>query len=228
MCALHAELTSNVPGLHVGEMAFEAQPRDGMDVFIGAAPYHRHHHHHPICTPTYLAPPPSSYPHTTGGCTVVTGGGCNDDTGGGCTVVAALLSRVVAALFWRTVVTGGRRTVLAALLSLVVAALSSLLSRLVAALLSCGRCGYQHDKLGGAIIIIIIIIIIITLSPPHLTLFADIIIVNEFPISTPTRTVRRYHHRQRIPYLHPNSHCSPTITVHLALFADPLRIWGYM
>ena len=104
---MHAELTSNVPGLHVGEMAFEAQPRDGMDVFFGAAPYHRHHHHHPICTPTYLAPPPSSYPHTTGGCAaVVTGGGCNDDTGGGCTVV----------------VTGGGRTVLAALLSLVVAA----------------------------------------------------------------------------------------------------------
>ena len=156
---------------------------------------------------------------TGGGCTVVTGGGCNDDTGGG-----ALLSRVVAALFWLRCCHWWwlhcRRCCHWWWLRCCRAAVAA--APVVATLPP------PHLALFAAIIIIIIIIIIITLSPPHLTLFADIIIVNEFPISTPTRTVRRYHHRQRIPYLHPNSHCSPTITVHLALFADPLRIWGYI
>ena len=66
-----------------------------------------------------------------------------------------------------------------------------------------------------------------SLSPPQLALFA----ANHHhhhhhhhhPISTPPHTVRRYHHRQRIPYLHPNSHCSPTIfTIHLANLRQPL------
>ena len=159
------------------------------------------------------------------------------------------MTRVVAALLWLRCCHGWSPHCFGALLSRVVAALFWLRC-CHWWWLHCRRCCHgwwlrccraavaaapvvatlppPHLALFAAIIIIIIIIIIITLSPPHLTLFADIIIVNEFPISTPTRTVRRYHHRQRIPYLHPNSHCSPTITVHLALFADPLRIWGYM
>ena len=49
-----------------------------------------------------------------------------------------------------------------------------------------------------------------SVSPPHITLFAAIIII-KFPISTPTHTVRRHHHHHhhQIPYLHPTSHCSP-------------------
>ena len=71
----------------------------------------------------------------------------------------------------------------------------------------------------------------------YLALFAATI----FPISTPTRTVRRHH----LPYLHPNPHCSPitsgsdhfrfrslpvsiTSGSHLVLFADPFLIWRRM
>ena len=69
-----------------------------------------------------------------------------------------------------------------------------------------------------------------SLSPPQLALFVDIIII-KFPISTPTRTVRRYLHHQ-IPYLHPNSHCSSISSSsnslsppQLALFVDIFRRW---